>query len=284
MFVKVVPQGHCLIVERFGRPTRVAYAGLNFFLPFLDTPKNVARIGWHEESNKEGIFIALTEQIFDTKEREYITKDNVTVGVNCVFNWRIVDPIKAVYEVNYLHRTLKEAVLNQIRSFIGAHELNYLLSSRAEVSESIVANLADTMNKWGINLIKAEIQDLRIDEATRDAMRQEMEALRRGRAAKLESEGQAEAAVKAAEAQKRSQILKAEGEKASMMLLAQADKGYIDVLASSVGTEQAAKILIAQKTLQTYSNISGNDANKVFLPPPAAASLLMLDKDQKTKE
>ena len=91
MFIRVIPQGHCVVVERFGKPVRVVHAGLRFFIPILDHCKNVSSI-W-EQTHKQGTFIELTEQIFDTRPREYFTKDNVRLEVNCVYRWRIIDPI-----------------------------------------------------------------------------------------------------------------------------------------------------------------------------------------------
>ena len=113
MFIKIIPQSHCLIVERFGKPVRVAHSGLNFFIPFIDGVKNVS-LDWNTSTNKNGIFIELTEQINDTQPRQYITKDNVTIEVDCVYRWRITDPMKAVYEVDNLHKSLKETPVERI--------------------------------------------------------------------------------------------------------------------------------------------------------------------------
>ena len=141
MFTKVIPQGHCVIVERFGKPVRVAQSGLRFFLPGLDKLRDVRNV-WNDLTNKDGIFIELTEQICDKGSRECFTQDNVKLIVDCVYRWRITDPIKAVYEVDELHKSLKEAVLGEIRSFIGKSELNTVLASRSRISESVVTMIA----------------------------------------------------------------------------------------------------------------------------------------------
>ena len=183
--------------------------------------------------------------------------------------------------MDHLHKSLQETVLNEIRSAVGARELNSVLSGRSEISEEIVAGVSETVRRWGVSLIGAEIQELKADNATMDAMRIQMEASRRSEAFKLESQGKAEAMKRMAEAEKEAAVLRAEGERTAMELIANGDMAYVKVLGETVGIEIAAKILLAQKSLQTYTVVSGNSANKVFMPPPAAASLLMFDQTEK---
>ena len=265
MFVKIIPQGHCAIVVRFGKPVRTANSGLNFFIPFFDSLKNVKGI-WGDETNKNGEFIELSEQITDTRPRECFTKDNVKLTVNCAIRWRISDPIKAVFEVDHLHQSLREAVLSEIRSFVGSHELNFVLSSRQQISEHVISGVMETVKRWGVNVVGAEIQELTADDATVDAMRQQLEASRRSEALKLEAVGKAEAIVREAQAAKDAAILHAQGQSESAKLLAEGDKAYLMALAETVGKEVAGQILIAQKTLRTYEAITKDQANKVFMP------------------
>lgn len=215
MLSKVIPQGHCVIVERFGKPVRVVQSGLRFFLPGLDKLKNVSAV-WEDRTNRDGVFIELTEQICDTGSRECFTKDNVKLIVDCVYRWRVIDPIKAVYEVDQLHKSLKESVLGEIRSFIGKNELNTVLASRSRISENVVAVVSETVRRWGVNLTGIEVQELKADDATQGAMLQQLEASRRSEAIKLEAEGKAFAVVQEAEAAKKAAILRAEATSESM--------------------------------------------------------------------
>ena len=219
MFTKVIPQGHCVIVERFGKPVRVVQSGLRFFLPGLDKLKNVQLV-WGELTNTDGVFIELTEQICDTGTRECFTKDNVKLLVDCVFRWRITDPIKAVYEVDSLHKSLKEAVLGELRAFLGQNDLNTVLASRTQISEHVVTAVSDTARRWGVNLTGVEVQELKADTATQGAMLQQLEASRRAEAIRLEAEGKAFAVVQEAEAEKKAAILRAEAASESMKLVA----------------------------------------------------------------
>lgn len=273
MLSKVIPQGHCVIVERFGKPVRVVQSGLRFFTPGLDKLKDVRSI-WQDQSNKEGIFIELTEQIFDTGARECFTADNVKLIVDCVYRWRITDPIKAVYEVDDLHKSLKEAVLGELRSYIGRTDLNTVLASRSRISENVVAVVSDTVRRWGVNLTGVEVQELKADDATQGAMLQQLEASRRAEAIKLEAEGKAYAMVQEAEATRKAAILRAEATSESIKLIAEGEQAYLSMLREAVGAEAAAKVLIAQKTLDAYKTAVRDPAAKVFLPLTALPNVL----------
>ena len=273
MLFKTIPQGHCVIVERFGKPVRVAQSGLRFFLPGLDKLKNVAQ-DWGKDTNKEGVFIELTEQICDTGTRDCFTKDNVKLTVDCAYRWRVTDPIKAVYEVDKLHKSLQEAVLGEVRSFIGKNELNTVLASRSRISENVVTVVSETAQRWGVNLTGVEVQELKADEATQGAMLQQLEASRRSEAIKLEAEGKAFAVVQEAEAAKKAAILRAEATSESMKLVAEGEQAYLNMLKETVGPDAAAKVLIAQKTLDAYRQATGDPAAKVFLPLSALPNVL----------
>lgn len=263
--ISTIPQNHCRIIERFGKPVKYQNSGLAIKIPILDKIKNVSS-EWGIHTNKQGIFIELSEQITDTKPRECITKDNAKVLVDAVINWRILDPIKAVYEVDQLHQSLNQATLNAIRSEIGGNELDYALQARTTLNEKIAARLSDTFGKWGLQLIRVEIQELKTDDATSAAMLQQLDAERKSRAAKLEAEGQARATIEKAKADREASILRADGQAKALELLATAEKKYLDTLSETIGATEANKILLAQKVLDGYSVISENPGDKVFIP------------------
>ncbi|MEX2578272.1 MAG: stomatin-like protein [Verrucomicrobiales bacterium] len=282
--ISTIPQNHCRIIERFGKPVKVQHSGLAFKLPFIDKVRDVSS-DWGDESQKEGVFIELSEQITDTDPRECITKDNAKVMVDCVLSWRIVDPIKAVYEVDRLHHSFLQAALNIIRSEIGSRDLDEALATRATLNEHIVSGLSDTVRKWGIQILRVEIQELRTDDATGTAMLQQLEAERRSRAVSSEAEGQAAATIKAANAEREAAVARAEGIARALDITASAESSYLATLAEAVGPAEASRILLAQKVLDGFDRISKNPADKVFLPssmqgvleltgsaPPAQAS------------
>ncbi len=263
--ITTIPQNHCRIIERFGKPVKVQQSGLRFKLPIIDKVRDVTS-SWGDETNKEGVFIELSEQICDTNSRECISRDNAKVTVDCMICWRVVDPLKAVYEVDHLHQSLLQAALNVIRSEIGLRDLDQALSARAELNESIVAGLSDTLRKWGVQLIRIEIQELRTDDATGAAMLQQLEAERRSRAIISEAEGQATATLRIAVAERDAVIARAEGHARALEITTAAERNYLDTLAQAVGAEEASRILLAQKVLDGFDRISKNPGDKVFLP------------------
>ena len=263
--ITTIPQNHCRIVERFGKPVKVQQSGLAVRIPILDSVKVVSS-EWGSDTNKNGVFIELSEQITDTNPRECITSDNAKVLVDSVVSWRIIAPLKAVYEVDALHRSLLQATLNTIRSEVGANELDYALQARTTLNEKITAKLADTVAKWGLQLLRVEIQEIKTDDATGAAMLQQIDAERKSRAAKLEAEGQAKATIEMAKADRDAAILRAEGQAKALEITASAEKGYLEILTSVIGADEANRILLAQKVIDGYSTITKNPGDKVFIP------------------
>lgn len=261
----VVPQSHCVILERLGKFNRVCRQGLHFRIPLIDSPRLVST--WGPRANKDGGWlIELTEQQIDTPSRTCHTKDNVEVRANASVYWRIIDPVKAVYEVDILPQSVADLALNALRANIGALDLDTVLSERQRLNERIAAQLAETAQKWGIQFTRVEIQEIATSSETASAMRQQMEAERRRRAAVSDAEGRAEAELRVAKAEREAQVIRAEGRAKSLTLLAQAELDYLTKLKDAVGAERAAQLLLAQKFLGSLEKITENPAHKVFMP------------------
>ena len=259
-----VPQSHCVVIERFGKFSRVQREGLHFKLPIIEVIKRVDT--WGEQINKKGYLLELSEQQTDTPTRQAHTRDNVAVNTNASVYWRIVDPRKALYEIDSLPRAVSDIALNALRSNIGTMNLDELLAERQSLNERIASELAETARKWGIQFTRVEIQEIQTSEDTAVSMRQQMDAERRRRALVAEAEGSAEAEVRVAQAEKESVVLRAQGQAKAMEILAEAEAKYLEKLAEKLSPENAAAILIAQKYLQGFESISKNPSDKVFLP------------------
>lgn len=259
-----IPQAHCILIERFGKFSRVQYGGLHMKLPMIETVKTVDT--WGSDANVDGWLIELSEQQTDTPARRCHTKDNVEVEANASVYWRIVDPVKAVYEVDAVPSAVTDIALNALRGNIGKMELDELLSERQRLNEAIAAQLSETARKWGVQFTRVEIQEIRTTDETAKAMRHQMEAERNRRATVAEAEGSAQAEVKNAEAEKQAAVLRAEGRAQALALVAEAEAEYLAKLQEKTSPEAAARILIAQKFLDGFERISRNPADKVYLP------------------
>lgn len=273
-----VPEQHCALVMRFDRFVRVVDAGLHAKLPFVETLHEVSK--WDSRANRQGVFIELTEQQSDTSPRQCQTKDNVTVEANASVYWRIDDPVKACFEVDVLPDVMEDVTLNSLRSNIGTMELDEVLGSRQALNDRVARDLKEATRNWGVTIRRAEIQELRVDEHTRMAMTQQMEAERRRRARIAESEGEAQASINVAEAEKTASIRIAEGQAEALRKTAEAEAEYLARLKQQVGPSEAARILLAEKYIQGFRTISRNEAHKVFLPNGVAAMIgVDLDSD-----
>jgi len=264
-----IPQSHCVVLERFGTFSRVQREGLSVRVPLLEQIHYVHN--WGTVANKYGYMIELTEQQTDTPARTCHTKDNVQVTANASIYWKIVDPRRALYEVDVMPTAVADVALNALRANIGAMDLDMVLSERQSLNERIAIQLSEPAAKWGIQFTRVEVQELTTDASVSAAMLQQMDAERRRRAVIAEAEGASTAAVQLAEAERQAAVLRAHGAAEALTLTAQAESNYLRVLKETVSAEDAARILLAQKVLSGFDVISKNPGDKVFLPNSAQA-------------
>ena len=208
-----------------------------------------------------------------------ITKDNIQMQINALLYFQIVDPFKAVYEINNLPNAIEKLTQTTLRNIIGEMELDQTLTSRDTVNTKLRAVLDDATNKWGIKVNRVELQDITPPQSVLQAMEKQMQAERNKRAVILTSEGQKQsqilqsegdkaATINRAEAQKQQAILEAEGLAQARIRKAEAEAIAIRKITEAVGdSTNPANYLLAQKYIQMMEELaSGQQAKTVYLP------------------
>lgn len=262
--IYTIPQNHVVLIKRFGKHSRVQRDGLRFKLPIIESIKYIPE--WQGVANKRGYFIELSEQQTDTPSRQCQTLDNVTIDANASIYWRITDPVKAVYDIDILPKSIADVALNALRANIGKIKLDQVLSERQNLNVKIAAQLAETASKWGVTFTRVEIQEINYSSETAEAMMQEMTAERKKRALIAEAEGEAQAEVTIAKAEASATIIRAQAQADAIKLIAEAESVYISKLKENSSAEVAGQIIMSQKYIDGMKAISNNPSDKVFLP------------------
>lgn len=262
--IYTVPQNHVVLIKRFGKHSRVQRDGLRFKLPFVESIKKVYE--WEGVANKSGHFIELSEQQTDTPPRQCQTLDNVTIDANASIYWRITDPVKAVYDIDILPKSIADIALNALRANIGKIKLDQVLSERQNLNQKIAAQLAESASKWGVAFTRVEIQEINYSSETAEAMMQEMTAERKKRALIAEAEGEAQAEITKANAEANATLIRARAQADAIKLIAGAESEYMSKLKENSSPEVAGQIIMSQKYIDGMKTISSNPGDKVFLP------------------
>ena len=284
MALVIIPQSETKIIERLGRYYATRRPGINIIIPIVDRAKEIVvmRAGRYVYSNS----IDLREQVYDFPKQNVITKDNVQTEINALLYFQIVDPFKAVYEINNLPNAIEKLTQTTLRNIIGELELDETLTSRDTINTKLRSVLDDATNKWGIKVNRVELQDITPPESVLTAMEKQMQAERNKRATILtsegkkasdilQSEGEKMATINRAEALKQQAILKAEGEAQARIRKAEAEAIAIQKITEAVGkTTNPANYLLAQKYIQMLQQIAEGDKTKTVYLPYEATNLM----------
>jgi regulator of protease activity HflC (stomatin/prohibitin superfamily) len=209
-----------------------------------------------------------------------ITKDNVTTTINALLYFQIVDPMKAIYEIDNLPNAIEKLTQTTLRNVIGELELDETLTSRDTINSKLRAVLDDATNKWGVKVNRVELQDITPPESVRRSMEQQMQAERERRAKVLEargqkeamilqSEGEKESQINQAEAERQTQILKAQGEADARVLQATAEAEAIRKVAEAIASTKTdpATYMLVSRYIETLKEMAaGQDSKLVYLP------------------
>ena len=284
MTVVIIPQSETKIIERLGKYYATLKPGINLVIPFIDRAKSIVTLvnGRYAYTN----IIDLREQVYDFDRQNVITKDNIQMQINALLYFQIVDPFKAVYEINNLPNAIEKLTQTTLRNIIGEMELDQTLTSRDIINTKLRGVLDDATNKWGIKVNRVELQDITPPQSVLQAMEKQMQAERNKRATILTSEGDKQAQIlqsegdkaamiNKAEAAKQRAILNAEGEATARIRKAEAEAVAIEKITEAVGkSTNPANYLLAQKYIQMMQQLAEGDKTKTVFLPYEATNLL----------
>ncbi|AXK83431.1 SPFH/Band 7/PHB domain protein [Pseudolabrys taiwanensis] len=266
--VKTVPQGFQWTVERFGRYRTTLLPGLNLIVPFID---------------QVGHKMNVQETVLDVPSQSVITKDNASVTVDGIVFYQVLTAAKAAYEVQNLHAAITNLTMTNIRTAIGALDLDETLSKRDEINDRLLHVLDAATQPWGTKITRVELKDIRPPDNVVASMSMQLTAEREKRASILQAEGVKQAAILRAEGEKQSQILAAEGRLAAANRdaearerLAAAEAEATKAVSNAVqnGNVQALNYFVAQKYVDALNQIGHSPNVKLMLMPMEMTSVV----------
>ena len=291
--VIIVQQAEVVVIERLGKYDRILESGFNFIIPILEAPR---AIDWKTTQRgfdgstysiiQKRTRIDLREAVYDFPRQNVITKDNVSISINALLYFQIMNPKSAVYEIQNLPEAIEKLTQTNLRNLVGQLDLDESLVSRDKINQELRAILDEATNKWGVKVNRVELQDIIPPSDIQSAMEKQMKAERDRRAAILEAEGlkksavlkaegEKEAAINRAEGEKQSNILRAEGIAQARILEADGEKEAINRIINALADKgQPDKYLIAMKYLETMKAITSGKDNKVVYMPYEATGIL----------
>jgi len=282
MGIKIIPESKSMVIERLGKYHKTLYSGVNFIIPFLDKAKSVPELKVVDKDRNLALgksrFVDLREQVLDYPKQNVITKDNVTLAIDAVIYFQIIEPNKSIYEIVNYPIAIEKLTQTTLRNVIGELELDESLTSRDTINNKLQIILDEATDKWGIKVNRVELQDIIPPEETRRQMEKQMSAEREKRAAILISEGNKQSAILEAEGVRQSKINEAEGSKKSTILKAEGEAKAIDLVKNALGSqENYLQYLIAIKYIETFGKMAeGKDSKMVFMPYESSAVLSSL--------
>ncbi len=266
--VSLVPQGWEYTLVRFGKYIRTLKPGFNLIIPVVD---------------RVGEKVSMMETVLDVPAQDVITKDNATVTADGVLFFQIIDAPKAVYEVRDLQRAMANLALTNIRTVIGAMDLDEVLSKRDEINDRLLRVVDQATDPWGVKVTRIEIKDLSPPADINEAMARQMKAERLKRAEILQAEGEKQAAILRAEGEKQSIMLVAEGRREAAFRDAEArereakaEAAATDMVSEAIGRGdvQAINYFIAQKYVGALTELAKAPNQKVILMPLETSAVI----------
>ena len=307
--LQIVPQANVRIVERLGKYSRTLKPGINFIIPFIEIvlrpdistyDKAITASGGSNSqmrylSSSKGD-VPLAEIIMDPPSIDAISKDNALVYPDSIVFFRIVDPVKAVYEIENLGLALFKLIETTLRQQIGVMNADQIITGRESIGNAVKQALEEASGTWGVVITRVELEEIRFDEEVTTALSAQRAAELEGRALVATQEREREAIVIAADADKKKVILEAEAKFEQERLEAEADflKASRVLEGQAKGTEALAKAfasnptaIVALEALKAQVEVAkaiGESNNTLIIPEQTAGLFGAIESIRKITE
>jgi regulator of protease activity HflC (stomatin/prohibitin superfamily) len=250
--VRIVPQQRMDVVERLGKYKRTLNPGLNLLVPFVDSVRTK---------------VDMREQVVSFPPQPVITSDNLVVSIDTVLYFKVVDPVRATYEIANFLQAIEQLTVTTLRNVIGSLDLERALTSREEINRHLSGVLDETTGRWGVKVTRVEIKAIEPPPSIRDSMEKQMRAERDRRAAILTAEGVKQSQILTAEGDKQSAVLRADGDRQARILQAEGQAKAIRTVFNAIHEANPSQKVLAYQYLQALPQIANGSANKVWIVP-----------------
>lgn len=256
--INIVGQGHAYVIEWLGSYQTTWEHGLHIKIPII---QKIAKK------------VSLKEQVADFPPQPVITKDNVTIQIDTVVYYSIVDPKLFAYGAERPLVALENLTATTLRNIIGELELDETLTSRDTINGKMTNILDEATDPWGIRVHRVELKNIIPPKDIQESMEKQMRAEREKRQTLLEAEAHRQSIITRAEGDKQALVLKAEAERDAAIAKAtgQAESIRLVYEAEAKGLEMLAKAkmndnVIALKKLEALKDVANGNATKMIIP------------------
>ncbi|MBE6117512.1 MAG: SPFH/Band 7/PHB domain protein [Solobacterium sp.] len=272
--IRIVPQESEYVVERLGKYHTTWSAGMHLKMPVIDQVRRR---------------VLLKEQVADFAPQPVITKDNVTMQIDSVVYFKVMESKLYTYGVENPIMAMENLTATTLRNIIGDLTLDETLTSRDRINSQMLAIIDEATDAWGIRVNRVELKNIQPPTAIREAMEKQMKAEREKRAAILQAEGEKQSMILQAEGKKESAVLNAEAAKQATILAAEAEKqkeieeatGRAEAIrkvqeAQADGIRMlkeagADEAVIRLRSLEALQGVANGQATKIIIPSDIAS-------------
>ena len=242
--VVIVSQNTAIVIERLGKYHKTIEGGVHILIPYID---------------RKAYKHSLKETAIDVFKQQAITKDNVSLTIDGVLYFRIVDPKMASYGIDRLNFAITQLAQTTMRAAIGRLALDETFESRESLNSTITVAIDEASAAWGTKITRYEIKDISPPDSIREEMEKQMAAERERRAEVTRSEGYRQSKINQAEGDRQSLILSAQGRAEAVIVEAKARAESIRTLGQSIqdtGGVQAVSQLLSEKYIEAFNDLA----------------------------